>query len=174
MRSSLWQEYKYEEEKHTNIYIPLIVLILKPSPSIIPAPIANGFLSAPPSSTPITSWLVKMRKLFDESILWTWTAWYRYLLATQTADGSPSIISFANEGPDSRAYGWSRPKESFIVSLRSLKKLDEKFWKDEKHSVDVAKLTWKNHYHIPLRFEMKSLGSVDNQCIFRYKVTILF
>ncbi len=29
-----------------------------PDPSIIPAPMAKGFFSAPPSSTPITSWEV--------------------------------------------------------------------------------------------------------------------
>mmetsp|Transcript_21343 Transcript_21343/g.51392 ORF Transcript_21343/g.51392 Transcript_21343/m.51392 type:complete len:205 (+) Transcript_21343:201-815(+) len=82
---------------------PAIAFVPIPNPSHIPAAIAITFLTAPPISTPATSFVVKTRKVSHENISATSFPKAVSLLATTTAVASPMAISFANDGPERKA-----------------------------------------------------------------------
>mmetsp|Transcript_36970 Transcript_36970/g.52226 ORF Transcript_36970/g.52226 Transcript_36970/m.52226 type:complete len:238 (-) Transcript_36970:798-1511(-) len=95
---------------------PLIAFVPSPRPSHIPAASAMTFLTAPPISTPMTSLLVKTRKLSSESSSARSLANNSSSEATTTAVATPSQISLAKDGPDKKAYGRSAPRVSLKMS----------------------------------------------------------
>mmetsp|Transcript_15132 Transcript_15132/g.49235 ORF Transcript_15132/g.49235 Transcript_15132/m.49235 type:complete len:206 (+) Transcript_15132:1140-1757(+) len=80
-----------------------MVLMPKPDPWIMPAPMARTFLRAPPSSTPTTSCDAYTRKRGVLKANCNSTASARCFDATTTAVGCCWTICAANDGPDSTA-----------------------------------------------------------------------
>ena len=101
---------------HPLVTSPLMALVPSPSPSHMPAARAITFLTAPPTSTPVTSMVVKTRKLSSDKSAARSRDNNRSLDATTTAVATPSQISRANEGPDKKAKGRSSPKTSAKMS----------------------------------------------------------
>mmetsp|Transcript_44528 Transcript_44528/g.139673 ORF Transcript_44528/g.139673 Transcript_44528/m.139673 type:complete len:213 (+) Transcript_44528:260-898(+) len=96
-----------------------IVLMPRPRPSIMPAPMASGFLRAPPSWTPTTSVVLYTRNHRLDSKRWMRSALSNSVQATTTAVGCCVIISLAKDGPERYATHWSRPMASAMASPRS-------------------------------------------------------
>mmetsp|Transcript_87569 Transcript_87569/g.175186 ORF Transcript_87569/g.175186 Transcript_87569/m.175186 type:complete len:200 (+) Transcript_87569:345-944(+) len=80
-----------------------IAFVPRPSPSLIPAARAMTFLTAPPTSRPMTSRLVKTRN--ERLLINSDKSLARVILfeAITTAVAFPSIISRAKEGPERNA-----------------------------------------------------------------------
>mmetsp|Transcript_1775 Transcript_1775/g.1688 ORF Transcript_1775/g.1688 Transcript_1775/m.1688 type:complete len:233 (-) Transcript_1775:447-1145(-) len=95
---------------------PLMALVPNPKPSHIPADRAMTFLTAPPTSTPMTSLVVKHRKESDDIATAKSSANNKSSLAITTAVATPSTISLAKLGPDRNAYERSEPKHSLNMS----------------------------------------------------------
>mmetsp|Transcript_46 Transcript_46/g.70 ORF Transcript_46/g.70 Transcript_46/m.70 type:complete len:241 (+) Transcript_46:306-1028(+) len=95
---------------------PLMALVPSPNPSHIPAAKAITFLTAPPISTPITSFDVNTRKLSSDIKLARSSANKRSDEAMTTAVATPSQISRAKLGPLKNAYPRSSPKTSLKIS----------------------------------------------------------
>mmetsp|Transcript_37036 Transcript_37036/g.42256 ORF Transcript_37036/g.42256 Transcript_37036/m.42256 type:complete len:238 (-) Transcript_37036:554-1267(-) len=96
---------------------PLMALVPRPSPSHIPAESAITFLTAPPISTPITSFVVKTRNESSDSNPAKSLANIKSSDAITTAVATPSQISLAKDGPDKKAYGRSSPRVSRKMSF---------------------------------------------------------
>mmetsp|Transcript_8945 Transcript_8945/g.16292 ORF Transcript_8945/g.16292 Transcript_8945/m.16292 type:complete len:215 (+) Transcript_8945:144-788(+) len=106
---------------HPRVTRPLMALVPRPSPSHMPAARAITFLTAPPISMPMTSLLVKTRKLSDDMRSAKSSASNISSDATTTAVATPSQISRAKDGPDKKAYDRSSPKQSFRISAMNPK-----------------------------------------------------
>ncbi len=91
-----------------------------PSPSAIPVATAITFLSAPPSSTPMTSSFVYTRKLGELSARCTRVAASGRSEAATTAVGWPCATSRAKSGPDSATTGTpgSSSRRTSVITLR--------------------------------------------------------
>mmetsp|Transcript_407 Transcript_407/g.683 ORF Transcript_407/g.683 Transcript_407/m.683 type:complete len:204 (+) Transcript_407:4010-4621(+) len=82
---------------------PLIAFVPRPNPSHIPAASAITFLTAPPISTPMTSFVVNTRKFSLDKISAKSSASNRSSEAITTAVATPSQISLAKLGPERKA-----------------------------------------------------------------------
>ena len=94
---------------------PARALFPRPSDSTTPAAIAMTFLSAPPSSTPMTSLLAYSRKYLDRNSSCTSFSRDGSLDATSTAVGNSRATSAAKLGPESTATGFAPPISSSIT-----------------------------------------------------------
>mmetsp|Transcript_28201 Transcript_28201/g.66145 ORF Transcript_28201/g.66145 Transcript_28201/m.66145 type:complete len:260 (-) Transcript_28201:159-938(-) len=101
---------------HPLVTRPDMALVPSSSPSHIPAARAITFFTAPPTSTPITSWLVYTLKFSLENKSAQSLVRSTSSDAMTTAVATPSQISLANDGPDRKAYDRSSPSVSRRMS----------------------------------------------------------
>lgn len=83
---------------------------------MIPAPIASGFLIAPPSSAPMISSVVYILKSLLERIPWRYSAFSSFPAASVIQMGCLFMISYEKEGPVKQAILISCLFYFFIIS----------------------------------------------------------
>mmetsp|Transcript_35131 Transcript_35131/g.47476 ORF Transcript_35131/g.47476 Transcript_35131/m.47476 type:complete len:201 (-) Transcript_35131:211-813(-) len=89
--------------RHPTVTRAAMALVPRPRPSLMPAANAMTFLTAPPTSRPITSLDVKTRNEDDDMKSRKSFASIPFFDAITTAVAFPSTISRANEGPERKA-----------------------------------------------------------------------